>query len=233
MPPAARLAAAIEVYDTWILGDAGLDRILTQWSRQNRYAGSGDRRRTGGVGTSGTLSITSGNTATFTVFDDAVPAVPSGQINLYSSTNDFGEVFHASANTIALRDTNDILLGDIDATGDLTVQDIAGTGLERFTFTPEIRRKQRRIRLPWQNHCRVCIGHAADFLVLNFLRYTIQGGAREHLGPLHHLIQMRDRHELGLRHPMHVHIGRDAGLHPLLFQTGLQIGIFGHDAPHI
>lgn len=44
MTPAARVAAAIAVIDRWRTGAAGLDRVLAGWGRENRYAGSGDRR---------------------------------------------------------------------------------------------------------------------------------------------------------------------------------------------
>lgn len=43
MRPDARVASAIEIVDQWLASDRGLDRILTQWARNNRYAGSGDR----------------------------------------------------------------------------------------------------------------------------------------------------------------------------------------------
>lgn len=43
MTPAARLAAAIEVFDDWASGTDGLDRILARWGRAHRFAGSGDR----------------------------------------------------------------------------------------------------------------------------------------------------------------------------------------------
>jgi len=42
--PGARVAAAIEVIDTWTASDEGLDRVLTGWGRTHRFAGSGDRR---------------------------------------------------------------------------------------------------------------------------------------------------------------------------------------------
>jgi 16S rRNA (cytosine967-C5)-methyltransferase len=42
MTPAARQAAAIEVLDAWLGGDA-LEAVLTRWARRNRYAGSKDR----------------------------------------------------------------------------------------------------------------------------------------------------------------------------------------------
>ncbi|MEO0624287.1 MAG: RsmB/NOP family class I SAM-dependent RNA methyltransferase [Pseudomonadota bacterium] len=47
MTPGARVAAAIEVVDRWaagVPGGPGLDRVLAEWGRRNRYAGSGDRR---------------------------------------------------------------------------------------------------------------------------------------------------------------------------------------------
>ena len=44
MTPAARVQAAIDILDRWLGGTGGMDRVLTTWSRQNRYAGSGDRR---------------------------------------------------------------------------------------------------------------------------------------------------------------------------------------------
>ncbi len=43
MRPDARVQSAIEMIDAWHAGDLGLDRVLTQWARSNRYAGSGDR----------------------------------------------------------------------------------------------------------------------------------------------------------------------------------------------
>lgn len=43
MTPAARIQAAIEILDLWQADTAPLDRLLAQWGRQNRYAGSGDR----------------------------------------------------------------------------------------------------------------------------------------------------------------------------------------------
>lgn len=42
MTPAARIAAAIEVLDQWLTGDSA-ERVLTNWGRANRFAGSGDR----------------------------------------------------------------------------------------------------------------------------------------------------------------------------------------------
>ncbi len=47
MTPAARVQAAIDVLDKWLSGSSGADRVLTAWGRQNRYAGSGDRRAIG------------------------------------------------------------------------------------------------------------------------------------------------------------------------------------------
>ncbi|GMG85265.1 RsmB/NOP family class I SAM-dependent RNA methyltransferase [Paralimibaculum aggregatum] len=44
MTPGARVAAAIAVLDRWAAGTEGLDRVLAAWGRENRYAGSGDRR---------------------------------------------------------------------------------------------------------------------------------------------------------------------------------------------
>ena len=44
MTPAARVQAAIELLDRWLASDAGMDRLLAQWGRASRYAGSGDRR---------------------------------------------------------------------------------------------------------------------------------------------------------------------------------------------
>lgn len=43
MRPDARVGSAIEILDQWLASETGLDRILTQWARSNRYAGSGDR----------------------------------------------------------------------------------------------------------------------------------------------------------------------------------------------
>ncbi|MBK1635688.1 RsmB/NOP family class I SAM-dependent RNA methyltransferase [Rhodovulum adriaticum] len=42
MTPAARIAAAIGLLDGWLAGGAA-EQLLTNWSRANRYAGSGDR----------------------------------------------------------------------------------------------------------------------------------------------------------------------------------------------
>ena len=47
MTPAAQVQAAIEILDRWRNGTQAMDRVLTGWARQNRYAGSGDRRRIG------------------------------------------------------------------------------------------------------------------------------------------------------------------------------------------
>ena len=47
MRPDARVQSAIGILDTWHSDDAGLDRILLQWARGNRYAGSGDRAAIG------------------------------------------------------------------------------------------------------------------------------------------------------------------------------------------
>jgi 16S rRNA (cytosine967-C5)-methyltransferase len=44
MTPAARVQAAIDVFDLWQSASDGLDRVLAAWGRANRYAGSGDRR---------------------------------------------------------------------------------------------------------------------------------------------------------------------------------------------
>jgi 16S rRNA (cytosine967-C5)-methyltransferase len=44
MTPAARVQAAIDVFDLWQSAADGLDRVLAAWGRANRYAGSGDRR---------------------------------------------------------------------------------------------------------------------------------------------------------------------------------------------
>lgn len=42
MTPAARVAAAIEILDGWLAGEA-VERLLTSWARANRCAGSKDR----------------------------------------------------------------------------------------------------------------------------------------------------------------------------------------------
>jgi len=42
MTPAARVSAAISVLDTALAG-APVEKVLTNWGRRNRYAGSGDR----------------------------------------------------------------------------------------------------------------------------------------------------------------------------------------------
>ncbi len=47
MTPAARAAAAIEILDAWEDGDHRAEKILRDWGRANRYAGSGDRRAVG------------------------------------------------------------------------------------------------------------------------------------------------------------------------------------------
>lgn len=44
MTPAARIQAAIDIVDRWRSGTDQLDRVLATWGRDNRYAGSGDRR---------------------------------------------------------------------------------------------------------------------------------------------------------------------------------------------
>lgn len=43
MKPDARIQSAIEILDQWLGQQTGLDRVLTQWARRNRFAGSGDR----------------------------------------------------------------------------------------------------------------------------------------------------------------------------------------------
>ncbi|MGD1924976.1 MAG: RsmB/NOP family class I SAM-dependent RNA methyltransferase [Paracoccaceae bacterium] len=40
----ARAQSAIEILDIWLSSEQDLDRILTDWGRRSRYAGSGDRR---------------------------------------------------------------------------------------------------------------------------------------------------------------------------------------------
>lgn len=47
MTPAARAAGAIEILDMWEAGDQRAEKILRDWGRANRYAGSGDRRAIG------------------------------------------------------------------------------------------------------------------------------------------------------------------------------------------
>ncbi|TCP40816.1 RsmB/NOP family class I SAM-dependent RNA methyltransferase [Rhodovulum marinum] len=42
MTPGARVAAAIGILDDWLAG-APIEKLLTTWGRQNRFAGSGDR----------------------------------------------------------------------------------------------------------------------------------------------------------------------------------------------
>lgn len=44
MTPAARVAAAAEILDTWRGGDARAEAVLRAWGRANRFAGSKDRR---------------------------------------------------------------------------------------------------------------------------------------------------------------------------------------------
>ena len=44
MRPAARVAAAAEVLDVWLAGSERMEAILRRWGRENRYAGSKDRR---------------------------------------------------------------------------------------------------------------------------------------------------------------------------------------------
>lgn len=43
MRPDARVQSAIDVLDQWLASDTGLDRVLTDWGRANRFAGSKDR----------------------------------------------------------------------------------------------------------------------------------------------------------------------------------------------
>lgn len=43
MTPAARLSAAIEILDHWLESGAPIDRILVDWGRARRFAGSRDR----------------------------------------------------------------------------------------------------------------------------------------------------------------------------------------------
>ena len=47
MTPSARAAAAIEILDAWEAGDQRAEKILRDWGRANRYAGSKDRRAIG------------------------------------------------------------------------------------------------------------------------------------------------------------------------------------------
>lgn len=47
MRPDARVQSAKEILDCWRSGETGLDRVLVQWARNNRYAGSGDRAAIG------------------------------------------------------------------------------------------------------------------------------------------------------------------------------------------
>lgn len=44
MTPGARIQAAIEIIDRWAAGPDSLDHLLARWGRENRYAGSSDRR---------------------------------------------------------------------------------------------------------------------------------------------------------------------------------------------
>lgn len=44
MTPGARAAAAIEVLDQWLAGRGRAERLLRDWGRSHRYAGSKDRR---------------------------------------------------------------------------------------------------------------------------------------------------------------------------------------------
>ncbi|MEQ9048015.1 MAG: hypothetical protein RLO22_26435 [Sneathiellaceae bacterium] len=45
MTPAARLAAAAEVFAQVMAGAQPADRILHNWGKARRFAGSGDRRK--------------------------------------------------------------------------------------------------------------------------------------------------------------------------------------------
>ncbi|MEM7213686.1 MAG: hypothetical protein AAF479_17685, partial [Pseudomonadota bacterium] len=47
MRPDARVQSAIDIVDQWNGSDVGLDRLLTDWGRVNRYAGSKDRAAIG------------------------------------------------------------------------------------------------------------------------------------------------------------------------------------------
>ncbi|MBY8977624.1 RsmB/NOP family class I SAM-dependent RNA methyltransferase [Rhodobacteraceae bacterium NNCM2] len=47
MRPDARIAAAIEILHQWLDGGRTAERILADWGRANRYAGSSDRRAIG------------------------------------------------------------------------------------------------------------------------------------------------------------------------------------------
>lgn len=44
MTPSARVAAAIDVLERWRQSGSGLDRLLSAWGRDSRYAGAKDRR---------------------------------------------------------------------------------------------------------------------------------------------------------------------------------------------
>ncbi|MEM8841841.1 MAG: RsmB/NOP family class I SAM-dependent RNA methyltransferase [Pseudomonadota bacterium] len=44
MRPDARVQVAIEVLDAWMMTGQPVERLLSEWGRANRYAGSGDRR---------------------------------------------------------------------------------------------------------------------------------------------------------------------------------------------
>ncbi|MEM9369782.1 MAG: RsmB/NOP family class I SAM-dependent RNA methyltransferase, partial [Pseudomonadota bacterium] len=44
MRPDARTQAAIQVLDRWLATGRPAERLLAEWGRANRYAGSGDRR---------------------------------------------------------------------------------------------------------------------------------------------------------------------------------------------
>lgn len=47
MTPAARAAAAIDILDAWEAGEQRAEKVLRDWGRANRYAGSKDRRAIG------------------------------------------------------------------------------------------------------------------------------------------------------------------------------------------
>lgn len=47
MTPAARIQAAIDIVDRWRAGEHDLDPVVAAWGRENRYAGSADRRAIG------------------------------------------------------------------------------------------------------------------------------------------------------------------------------------------
>ncbi|MGB0507522.1 MAG: RsmB/NOP family class I SAM-dependent RNA methyltransferase [Pikeienuella sp.] len=49
MTPAARISAAIEVLDSWLAGAGRAERLLRDWGKANRYAGSKDRRAVGDI----------------------------------------------------------------------------------------------------------------------------------------------------------------------------------------